>query len=222
MQEQLNGRRKYTLDLSNFFEENRDKYYWLGFLATDGNVAKTEARIRIELKDTDEEILQKFLNFCKSNSPITYRKNNTGCQCACVSINSSKLKKYLAEYNIVPNKTKTFIMPLDKIPNKFLWDFVRGMMDGDGCITEISTRNYNPYGISFVSANKQCVEQMKNIWNVDTKISENNGAFILQKQGKGCLDILNKMYENSTPNTRLERKYLKYWSIVEKSTMIIP
>lgn len=57
MQEQLNGRRKYTLDLSNFFEENRDKYYWLGFLATDGNVAKTEARIRIELKDTDEEIL---------------------------------------------------------------------------------------------------------------------------------------------------------------------
>jgi intein-encoded DNA endonuclease-like protein len=41
----------------------------------------------------------------------------------------------LAEYNIVPNKSKIFTMPLDKIPDKYIWDFVRGLMDGDGCIT---------------------------------------------------------------------------------------
>ena len=32
-------------------------------------------------------------------------------------------------------------MPLDKIPNLYLWDFVRGLMDGDGCITILSKQH---------------------------------------------------------------------------------
>jgi hypothetical protein len=56
------------------------------------------------------------------------------------------------------------------------------MMDGDGCITFINDPNRtNPYGISFVSANRNCVEQIKKIWDlpIHHKISENNGAFIV-------------------------------------------
>ena len=64
MKETLNGRRKYTLDLTRFEKDSHAKFYWLGLLASDGNIAKTEARIRIELKDDDEEILVKFLKFC--------------------------------------------------------------------------------------------------------------------------------------------------------------
>lgn len=36
-------------------------------------------------------------------------------------------------------------------------------MDGDGCITRISNKKYYPYGISFISANYECVKQMKEI-----------------------------------------------------------
>lgn len=43
-------RRKYTLDLTNIKADTQDKYYWLGFIAGDGNIAKNEARLRIELK----------------------------------------------------------------------------------------------------------------------------------------------------------------------------
>lgn len=217
MIEKIDGRRKYTLDIDAFIQDSHEKYYWLGLIATDGNVAKSEARIRIELKDDDEEILINLLKFCKSNSPITYRTNNNKCKCACATINSAKLKRYLAEYNIVPNKTKTFTIPLDKIPQEYIWDFVRGMMDGDGCITLLNHQKYNPYGISFVSANLQCVEQMKEIWGIDNKISEIRSAYIIQKYGKGCIPILNKIYENSTETSRLKRKYLKYRSIIEES-----
>lgn len=215
MAEQLNGRRKYTLDLEGFEKDSHEKFYWLGLLASDGYVAKSEPRVRIELKEDDKDILIKFLEFCQSNSPITYRKNNQGSKCACATINSAKLKRLLAEYNIVPNKSKTFIIPLDKIPNDYIWDFVRGLMDGDGCITLLSNQKYNPYGISFVSANLQCVEQMKKIWNIDNKISEQNGAYLLQKYGAGVIPILNNIYKDSTENTRLNRKYLKYRSIIE-------
>ena len=64
MNEQLNGRRKYTLNLEGFEIDSSAKFYWLGFLASDGYVAKTEPRVKIELKDEDEEILIKFLKFC--------------------------------------------------------------------------------------------------------------------------------------------------------------
>ena len=40
---------------------------------------------------------------------------------------------------------------------------MRGMMDGDGCITILKTKKYYPYGIEFTSANKTCVEQVRQI-----------------------------------------------------------
>jgi hypothetical protein len=52
--------RKYTLDLTNIMTDSHEKYYWLGFLAGDGSVAKNEARIRLELKNIDLSHLQKF------------------------------------------------------------------------------------------------------------------------------------------------------------------
>lgn len=217
MPEKIDRRRKYTLDIEPFLEESSAKYYWLGLLATDGNIALKEPRIRIELKQDDEELLQNLAKFCKTNKPLTYRRNNNGTQCACLDINSAKLKRYLEKYNITPQKTKSFTIPFEKIPQEFLWDFVRGMMDGDGCITIINNHRSNPYGISFVSANKLCVEQMKQIWNLPDKhtISENNGAYIIQKYGLGCLPILEKIYKTSTESTRLKRKYERYRSLIE-------
>ena len=133
------GRRKYNLNIEPFKIDSHAKYYWLGFLATDGNIAKKEARIRLELKDEDIDILYKLAKFCETNIPLKHRTNSSNCQYSCLDINSSELKKYLAEYNIIPNKTETFTIPLDKIPEQYLWDFIRGMMDGDGCITKLTT-----------------------------------------------------------------------------------
>lgn len=203
------------MNIEPFIQDSHAKYYWLGILASDGNVAKTEARIRLEVKADDIDLLEKLAQFVETDMPIRHRVNNTGCHAACLEINSSKLKKYLADYNIVPNKTFDFTMPLDKIPKEYIWDFVRGLMDGDGCISIFSNKKYNPYGISFVSANKQCVEQMKDIWEIDNAISFMNNAYIVQKNGMDCLTILNKMYENSTELTRLNRKYNIYRSLIE-------
>lgn len=221
MLEKIDKRRKYQLDINNFLIESREKYYWLGFLAADGNVALKEPRIRFELKIDDEDAILKLANFCKTNMPIKYRVNNNKTSCACLDINSSKLKKYLANYNIIPNKSKNFEIPLDKIPKEYLWDFVRGMMDGDGSIIFLKTKKYNPYGISFVSANYNCIKQMKEIWGLpeDHAITETNGSYVISKYGKGCISILNKIYENSTENSRLNRKYERYRSIIEQSIM---
>jgi hypothetical protein len=105
MPEKLDKRRKYTLDIEPFIIDSHAKYYWLGFLATDGNVALKEPRIRLELKEDDIDVILKLAQFCNTNIPLKYRTNNKGTKCVCLDINSSKLKKYLTEYNIIPQKT---------------------------------------------------------------------------------------------------------------------
>lgn len=206
--------RKYTLDLTNIMTDSHEKYYWLGFLAGDGSVAKNEARIRLELKDIDLSHLQKFQNFMGSNTPITERVNNRGCHAYTVNINSAELKRYVVQYNLIPNKTPVYTMPLDNIPQIYWWNLVRGLMNADGCIQVRSNRKNQPI-ISFVAKNQVCAEQMKQIWQVKNKIVINNGAYMISKEGAGVIPILNKMYENSTEESRLTRKYNIYRSLIE-------
>lgn len=207
--------RKFHFNINKMIEDSSDKFYWLGFISGDGSVGTNEKRLRIEVKDNDVEILINFLEFIESNAIIHHRINNNESHCCHVDINSSKLLKYLENYNIHPCKTYDFEIPLDKIPNKYIWHFVRGLMDADGCICIRKNRKYNPYTVSFVAKNKKCVEQMKQIWNVDTKVNSNNGAYTIMKEGKGAIEILNNIYKDSSDKNRLSRKYAKYCSIVK-------
>ena len=210
--EKLDGRRKYTLDLTNIMNDSHEKYYWLGFIAGDGNIASSEARLRIELKEEDEQLLIYFNEFMQSNTPLVKRVNNKGTHCCCLSINSAKLKRYLANYNIVPNKSKIFEIPMDKISDEYKLDFVRGLLDADGYIGIRKDRNENC--LNFISANKKCVEQVEFILGINNTISTNNGAYCFNKSGKEIKNILDKVYENSTEKSRLERKYNIYRSMI--------
>lgn len=206
--------RKYTFNINKIIEDSPDKYYWLGFISGDGSVGRKEKRLRIEVKNIDRDLLIKFLDFIESNAIIYDRVNNKGCSCCSITINSSELLRYLEKYNIHPNKTYDFEIPLDNIPEEYLWDYIRGLMDADGCIyTRDGRRNYS-CTISFVAKNKKCIEQMKDIWNINNKINAYNGAFTIMKEGKEAIAILDKIYKNSSDKNRLDRKYAKYCSIV--------
>lgn len=206
-------RRKYTLDLTNIKKESSAKYYWLGFIAGDGNIAKKEARLRIELKIDDIEHLKKFNDFMGSNTPLIERINNVGCHSVCLTINSAELKRYLSQYNLVPAKTISFTIPEDKIPEEYIYDFIRGLHDSDGNLSFRNKDCSKPI-FQFVSANLECANQIKRILNIDTKIKNNNGAFMVTKEGKGVKPILEKLYKSSTENTRLKRKY-DLWSLIK-------
>ena len=131
-----------------------------------------------------------------------------------MDINSKELGNYLAEYNIVPNKTRTFEIPEDKIPEEYKMDFIRGFMDADGCIHIRKERNNAP-SLSFVSGSKKCIEQIKNILNITNQINQQGNNYMLNKEGKEVISILNKIYEHSTEETRLKRKYDIYCTIIK-------
>lgn len=201
-----NKGRKYTLDLKNIQEDSHGKYYWLGFIAADGSV--NEKSLNIELKDIDENHLIKFNEFMGSNRPIKNRINNMGCHCSKLSIGSLDLVDYLAQYNIVPNKSLIFNIPIDKIPEQYRFDFVRGMIDGDG---NIQIQSDKQISLTFCSGNEKCVSQMRDMLGITNKISFSSGAYHFQVKGNHAAKIvLDKLYATSTEQTRLERKYNIY------------
>lgn len=206
--------RKYFFNIEKIKTDSHEKYYWLGFIAGDGSVQEQGRRLRIELKDDSLDILENFKEFLESNAIISSRMNNNGCHCSRLDINSIELGKYLAEYNIVPNKTKNFEIPLDKIPSKYIMDFVRGFMDADGCIHIRKERNNAP-SLSFVSGSLKCLEQLKKILDINNKINKQKNNYLLAKEGQEVKNILNKIYEHSTEKTRLKRKYDIYCTIIK-------
>lgn len=206
-------RRKYSFNFDKIVVDSPDKYYWLGFISGDGSIRDKENRLRIELKYEDIEHLRNFNKFFESNYPIKERYNNHNSHCAQVEINSAQLRRYLANYNIVQNKTETFSIPLDKIPEQYIYDYIRGFMDADGCICIRKDRN-SP-SLSFVSHTKETLEQIRDILKIKNKISYINNNYFIIKSGKEVIDILDNIYRNSTESNRLNRKYDIYCSLLK-------
>lgn len=201
--------RKYTFNFEKFKQDSIDKYYWLGFLGADGSIV--DNTLSIELKNIDKKHLEKFNIFFENTNNITERINNLNTPCVKTKINSYELIEYLKQYNIYQNKSKTYTIPINKIPKQYLMDFVRGLIDGDGCIR---INNHQQISLEFYSGNEECIQQFKNILNLENKITQDKHTYHIQVTGNiKAKNILDKIYKNSSEQNRLDRKYEIYNSL---------
>jgi intein/homing endonuclease len=117
---------RHNYNLTIFENKNDIFYYLLGVLLTDGNIFTSTKYNKIQLtsKDFDWiEILQSLLN-CPAYPTKDGHKNLT--------INSKNICQILINSGCLPNKS--LIVKIPSIPNKYITDFIRGCMDGDGSI----------------------------------------------------------------------------------------
>lgn len=114
----------------DYFEkiDTEDKAYFLGFIVADGSVSKNKNVIKIIQKETD--ILYEFKKYVNSDAPVFTSKTNN---VSSISISSSKTKNDLEKLGIFPNKT--MIVKYPDIPENLQNHFMRGVFDGDGCIS---------------------------------------------------------------------------------------
>lgn len=143
--------RKVNINLKeDYFNEinSANKAYFLGLIFTDGSVTEEKDKqnqLRLELKASDVELLEKYRQELGISSKLTYckRKNSESFLSA---IRSNKIVEDLSRYGIVKNKTY-LTKHLPQIPNDFKKDFLRGLIDGDGSIYPYN----NFYRINFTS-----------------------------------------------------------------------
>lgn len=134
------------------------KAYWLGFIFADGWVVFNEKHrtyeLGIELQEQDSYILQELVSAIGGNHKITRNHNHRIFNGYEYDTDTAKLRIYSKEIvcglianGVSTNKTYDTTFPR---PLLYIRDFVRGFLDGDGCIT--SSIRGNPI-VTFTNSN---------------------------------------------------------------------
>lgn len=213
----------------NFFNciDSSEKAYWLGFIYTDGYVTEKTNRFGIELNIQDYNHLQKFLDLLDSNQKIRIRdrenrfesKNAETLTSCSILLNNRQLHEDLIKLGVVPNKSLIINFPCEEIlPKKYIFDFLRGIIDGDGSIGLYNTSNgFKKPHISLVSGSYNFINQIQSIlkeYNIDIAITQNNNVYrLMSEKQETVFKLLELLYKNSTKNSRLDRKYINYLDI---------
>lgn len=195
-------------DIHFFDAYTVESCYWAGFIAADGNISKDRNNINIHLAISDLSHLQKFAKIIGYTGNI--EEHEKDCR---INIAGIYYKEALAKnFDLFPQKTKTVSIS-SKIPKEFLFDYIRGYFDGDGCITQANGALH----ISFTSGSEIMLKQLQEIFYSNNIIlqSKNKVPPIANKSSinyfcKNAFNILKLLYVNSTKNTRLDRKYNLY------------
>ena len=205
---------KYQQDI---FEKinTTEKAYWLGFLAADGcnYQRKYNASIILNIHEKDIEHLEKFKQFCNTDTKI---KTYIGCagfsnqtpMCKIV-LNSKKMSNDLIEKGIVPNKS--LILQPPNILKEFYKPFILGYFDGDGSISK--TSQSNNYTIS-IQGTKEMLNWISEELNWNVKLEKRNvnttdNSYYIRCGGTNKpYQILKQLYDSC--NVHLNRKYEIY------------
>jgi intein/homing endonuclease len=196
----------------NIFEyiDTEEKAYWLGFIYADGYIGLKTNDFELSLQEKDFKHLTNFKNFIKLETNLAYRIKTKSYR---LSFRNKIFKKNMINLGVVPNKSLILEFPKEKqVPNKFLYSFIRGYFDGDGSIHKI--KNANNYSVQILGTYDLLTKMYKFLGFKNRTLYNKNGTssncYFLQWSGKNAMFILDKLYLNSTENTRLERKYEKY------------
>jgi intein-encoded DNA endonuclease-like protein len=132
---------------SNYFEniDSRDKAYWLGLMYSDGCVCKrTNDSYSVSLEMIDKEHIEKFrdaLNAINHKISTVHHKHFDNAKLSyAIYIYDKKMAKDLIKLGCVPRKS-VCLSSIPNVPQEFIYDFIRGFVDGDGCICYNASRD---------------------------------------------------------------------------------
>jgi len=215
--------RKYTFDYDYFSKiDTCEKAYWLGFLFADGCINSFNDKTSLCLQQRDKEHIIKFCNTIQRSSDDMYFSKKT--KSYNLTLCSKKMAKDLINLGCVNKKSLILQFPDETIISKsFVFSFIRGYFDGDGCI-HLLNKGLNAV-ISFVGTNiflqklKLILEEHGIICNVYKTHSQ---AYQLSFSSKQSVEIFyNLIYPNKNVVNlnRKHEKFLNYFEIKNKNLL---
>lgn len=200
--------------------------YILGLIWTDGHVSFANNRSKTPIvkhccvcydSQSSDRVFEKlnWRNF-KSDNDQSIGKNKMSTSW----VSSRELGDYLIKENFRNKKEGTLIY--QKF-NNLSSHFLRGLFDGDGCITiSNSGKKYKQTAIYFSSTQDQDWKYLTNILDdikvkYKTRINVDNlgkSSQLYINESQSILNLCEFMYRDSS-NLRLERKYSKYLQFLD-------
>lgn len=213
-------KRTYAIN-ENYFDniDSEHKAYWLGFLYADGYNQEERNCVCLGLQKQDKYILKEFLNDLSSNYPIhTVYNKKFNENYYNIRLSNKRISEQLSKHGIVQNKT--FISKFPQINDNLISHFIRGLFDGDGCISLSlgGVNNDRMYAtFSIINGNELFLNNVKKYLNINNSslVKKYKSIFSLSYSKYVEIEnIYNLLYKDATIFLIRKRekfeKYLKY------------
>lgn len=219
--------RKLGLNLPNYHNElkfdntvfdtidTEEKAYWLGFMYADGYISNNGKTVELSLKGDDRDHLEKFRVFLKNRNKVKIGKSKCNgkefSRCR-LTMTNKHFHNALVSKGCIPNKSLIITFPDISLfaSEELIVHFIRGYVDGDGCISIF--QGYSTISIigtlEFLEGIKRCFPNLfTNSYRKD-KRRANSNTYSLQLEGKKAAEFGDMLYKNAT--VYLQRKYDKF------------
>lgn len=192
--------------------------YAVGLITTDGNLSPDGRHINLTSKDKEQVDNFKFCLGLKNKIGRKSRGGDREKKYYVLQFGDVIFYRWLVDLGLMPNKSK--IVGALKIPNEHFFHFLRGCLDGDGCIRKYqdkvfpnSQRLYVTFNCASFKHLQWLQKTIKNLSNLNGRLRgdrKNGVMYVLVFARKESLKLLPLIYPNENV-PRLIRKY----SIVE-------
>jgi hypothetical protein len=200
----------YSKNADFFATDNEKSFYWAGFMAADGCIMVKKIKgveylngLRLSLSTKDRSHIELFRDHIEydgsiydgiaKNSHNNQKWNDTGY--SSMTINSIKLYKDLARFNVVPRKTHIYTFPKWLVGHPMVNHFMRGYFDGDGFIgfdTKGNKRFCVRGTIPFLTDFKNVL--IENCGVNDNTVKNSSGIGRVRYNGNGVCSKLSKFF----------------------------
>lgn len=146
------SKRKYDFDEDFFSRNNSAAYYWAGALEADGCVRErgpNSHTIDMRISKKDRSWLEQFREALQAGHPIRKDRDFVSFK-----VHSNRMFEDLEDLGIVPRKTYKNITP--DIPDQYVYDYIRGIFDGDGTICKKASKKWDAYKVGLVNSEAVC------------------------------------------------------------------
>ena len=192
-----------------FIDLNFDEVqYWLGYIAADGCIS--DKRGYVSLISTDKDLIDNYAKFINGKNKINVTIPKKGKPQYTYRFINKEVAAYLTDLGLTPRKSMTLKM---NIPLTF--SFVRGLIDGDGCV---SVKSAGSVEVSIISGSFDFLEQVREFLEqnaIKCKVVKNAHLFNLVISSKNNVAHLYK-YLYYKASYYLQRKKDKYKCLIDK------
>lgn len=172
--------------------DSPNKAYLLGYLMCDGCIFQN----RISLSSIDKSVVEFFVNQLCANVKV----NNDGRGTWQAGVTNANIVNDLKKYSLTEKSSLTQQFPKN-IPQEYIWDFIRGVLDADGSVAFYSRNNRkNSYrkAIRIFSGSEQFIKDLYETTKIGKiyKQKENVYEWCVVRNDDLLL-IINNLYKNN-------------------------
>lgn len=175
--------------------------YWAGFLLADGCISvrpnKKDKFLTLNVSEKDKNHLEYFRTHLNSkNLKIITRhvklNNKNFNYCSIILYNNKICNDLELNFNVIKNKSLRTIFP-SNMPDEYKYDFIRGIIDGDGSISIYKDRGKNICRLSCVG-NEYIMKYIGDYLNLKYSLFKNRNIYYLSYSFYNSCSAIIKLY----------------------------